>query len=72
MTPIEVLESYKNQIAGGASRDEFQQAVDELCYEAALWRKHSPAINQMLTALDALAPLVLTRLKLQDAQTDAT
>ena len=41
--------------------------IAELQRDAEMWRKHSPAIQQMLTALDALSPLVLTRLKLQDA-----
>lgn len=38
--------------------------------DAELWRKHAPAIRQMLAALDVLSPLVLTRLKLQDAAID--
>lgn len=41
--------------------------VADLQRDAQLWRKHAPAIQQMLAALDTLSPLVLTRLKLQDA-----
>ena len=41
--------------------------VEDLQLDAELWRKHAPAIQQMLAALDTLSPLVLTRLKLQDA-----
>ncbi|MDQ3273774.1 MAG: hypothetical protein M3Q39_01760 [Actinomycetota bacterium] len=35
--------------------------------DAELWRKHGPAIKQMLAAMEILRPLVLTHLKLEDA-----
>ena len=41
----------------------------ELRKDAELWRKHGPVIRQVLDALDMLSPLVLMRLKLQDAVT---
>ena len=41
--------------------------IRKLRHDAELWQKHAPAIQQMLAALDTLSPLVLTRLKLQDA-----
>ncbi len=50
-----------------ALADEFAAALEAAREDAELWRKHAPAIKQMLAALDVLSPLVLTRLKLQDA-----
>lgn len=44
-----------------------EEQVEQLQREAALWRTHGPVIHQMLAAIDVLSPLVLTRLKLQDA-----
>ena len=41
--------------------------IEAMERNAELWQKHSPALQQMLAALDTLSPLVLTRLKLQEA-----
>lgn len=48
-------------------RMEGDTEIETMQRDAELWQKHGPAIRQMLAALDILSPLVLTRLKLQDA-----
>ena len=44
---------------------------DDDARDAALWRKHKHLFELALAVLDAASPLVLNKLKLQDAAEDA-